>query len=572
MEHATRAVLRLARTVLEELDVEVVLGRVLEAARELTDARYAALGVLDESRIRLGRFLTLGIDEPTRRLIGPLPTGSGVLGELIRDPEPLRIADVGSHPYSYGFPVGHPPMRSFLGVPIVINGHPYGNLYLTEKQNAREFSEEDQEVVTALAGFAAVAIDHAQRFASSETQRIELQQNIDALDATLQIVRALGGQTDLASTLELVAKRGRALVSARAVVIELLRGNELELAAAAGQVPPDLVGRRVPLENTVARAALRARQTQRLSDDLNRTRFEQHGLGHVGMNAEEALIVPLVFHDRPYGVLVAVDHLDDGPFTVQHERLLDAFASSAATAVATAQSATDERLRQRVAAAEAERGRWARELHDETLQALGSLRLMLSGARRAGSAETMTEVIGKSLEQLDTDITTLRSMITELRPAALDQLGLEPAVLALLDRVRAGGLAVDARVDLNYEHGTAGERLTADVETAAYRILQEALTNVSKHGAATQVAVELVEDDSRLSITVSDDGVGFDPAIRPEGFGLAGMSERVELLGGRLSIESATGQGTTVRALLPILVRSGQMNETVSPGPQQLTG
>src|SRR5271165_6510464 len=122
MDPATRGVLTVARTVLEQLDLEVVLERVLEAARELTGARYAALGVLDDSRTQLGRFMTLGVDEPARRLIGSQPTGRGVLGELIRTPHPLRIDDVGSHPYSYGFPVGHPPMRSFLGVPILADG------------------------------------------------------------------------------------------------------------------------------------------------------------------------------------------------------------------------------------------------------------------------------------------------------------------------------------------------------------------------------------------------------------------------------------------------------------------
>lgn len=555
---------------LEELDLEVVLKRVLESARDLTHARYAALGVLDESRTGLARFLTLGIDDQTRRLIGPLPTGSGVLGELIRNPEPLRIADVGSHPYSYGFPVGHPPMRGFLGVPIVINGQPYGNLYLTEKENHAEFSEEDQEVVTVLADFAAVAIDHARRFATSEAQRIELQQNVDALDATLQIARALGGQTDLASTLELVAKRGRALVSARALVIELLRGDELELAAGAGQVPPDLVGQRVPLEHTVASAALRARQTQRLSDQLNRSRFEQHGLGTVGMNAEDALIVPLMFRERPYGVLVAVDRLEGGTFTAQHERLLEAFATSAAAAVATAQSVADERRRQRLAATEAERGRWARELHDETLQALGSLRLMLSGARRVAGVEPVAEVIGTALEQLDTDITTLRSLITELRPAALDQLGLEPAVLALLERARANGLAVDGHVELAHEHGHADQRLDGDLETGAYRILQEALTNAAKHGAATHVAVDMVEDGNQLLMKVSDDGVGFDPDASTDGFGLSGMSERVELLGGRLSIDSSPGRGATVSVSLPVRHRHGSATRSVPP--TELTG
>src|ERR1700761_8481314 len=144
MDQATRGVFTVAQSVLEQLDLEVVLDRVLEAARELTGARYAALGVLDATRDHLERFLTLGIDDETRRTIGPLPTGRGVLGELIRHPHPLRIADVGSHPYSYGFPVGHPPMSSFLGVPIIVGDEPYGNLYLTEKHDAREFTEDDE--------------------------------------------------------------------------------------------------------------------------------------------------------------------------------------------------------------------------------------------------------------------------------------------------------------------------------------------------------------------------------------------------------------------------------------------
>src|ERR1700759_1324114 len=164
MDQATRGVLRVARSVLEQLDTDQVLDRVLDAACELTGARYAALGVLDESRNSLARFLTRGIDEDDRRVIGALPTGRGVLGELIRNPRPLRMTDVGSHPYSYGFPVGHPPMGSFLGVPILIGGEPYENLSLTEKQGAEEFTEDDEEAVILLAEFAGVAIDHARRF------------------------------------------------------------------------------------------------------------------------------------------------------------------------------------------------------------------------------------------------------------------------------------------------------------------------------------------------------------------------------------------------------------------------
>jgi signal transduction histidine kinase len=543
-------VLKVARSVLEQLDVEQVLERVLEAAREVTDARFAALGVLDESRSQLGRFLTLGIDEPSRRLIGPLPTGRGVLGELIRNPRPLRIADVGSHPYSYGFPVGHPPMGSFLGVPILVGGEPYGNLYLTEKQTAAEFTEDDEEAVRLLADFAGLAIDHARRFSGSEAQRLQLQRTVDALDATLQIGRALGGETELGAILELVAKRGRALVSARVLIIELLRGEQLEMAAGAGELPAGLLGRRVALENTVASAALRTGQTQRLTDRLNRARFDEHGLGHLGLGAEDGMVVPLVFRGRPSGVLVVLDSLESG-FSDDDQRLLESFAASAATAVATAQSAADERRRQRLAAAEAERGRWARELHDETLQALGSLRLALSAARRQNEPEAMSAAIAQSLEQLDLDIATLRALITELRPAALDQLGLEPALMALVERVRGGGLDVDAHVNLDYERGPAPTRLVSELETAVYRIVQEALTNAVKHGRARRASVEVLESDGQVSITVRDDGSGFDPQTANEGFGVAGMRERADMLGGDISVQSSPGNGTTVTARLP---------------------
>jgi signal transduction histidine kinase len=565
MESATEGVLSVARSVLEELDLEVVLARVLEAARGLTGARYAALGVLDDSRHQLARFLTLGIDEQTRSTIGPLPTGRGVLGELIRNPRPLRIADVGSHPYSYGFPVGHPPMSSFVGVPILVGGEPYGNLYLTEKQPTAEFSEADERSLMLLADLAGLAIDHAQRYSGSEAQRQQLQQTNQALDATIQIARALVGQTDPQAILELVAKRGRALVSARVLIIELLDGDELNLAAGAGELPEGLLGQNVSLANTVASAALRSGQTQRLSDRLNRARFEQHGIGHLGLTSEDGLVVPLVFRDRPYGVLVALDHRDEGDFTAEHQRLLEAFAASAANAVATAQSAADERLGQRIAAIEAERSRWARELHDETLQALGTLRLVLSSARRSEDPAVMAGAVDQALEQLEVDITSLRALITELRPAALDQLGLEPALLALADRVRRSGLEVDCQVELAYDGGRASERLVDELEVGVYRIVQEALTNAVKHGAAAHARVQVVERDDRVSVLVSDDGRGFDPSARTAGFGLMGMHERSDLLGGRLSVDSSPDDGTTVSATFAVARRDRESDRSAGP-------
>ena len=551
MDQATRGVLSTARLVLEDLDLEVVLGRVLESARDLTGARYAALGVLDESRTELSRFLTLGVDEATRRRIGPLPRGRGVLGELIVNPVPLRLADVGGHPHSYGFPVGHPTMRSFLGVPIIAAGEPFGNLYLADKQDAVGFDADDEAAAVLLADFAGVAIDHARRYTRADEQRVQLQRTVGALDATIQIARALGGETDLEAILELVAKRGRALVSARALVIELTRGDELVIAAGAGELPVDLIGQRVSLRDTVASACLRSGETQRLAEELNRRRFEQHGLGHLGVRASDGLVVPLIFRNQAYGVLVAVDPLDSGKFTVEHERLLEAFAASAATAVATAQSAADERRHQRLAAADAERARWARELHDETLQSLGNLRLVLAAAQQAGKPEAMSAACAQAIGQLESDIANLRALITDLRPAVLDQLGTEAAIGALADRLRRTGLDLDVSLDLAYEHGRAGERHTAELETAVYRIVQEALSNAIKHGHAQRAVVEVTEDERTVCVTVRDDGEGFDPAEKTAGFGLLGMRERAELLDGRLAVESDPGHGATITAHLP---------------------
>jgi signal transduction histidine kinase len=546
-------VLELARSVLGDLDVDRVLYRVLEAASELTGARYAALGVLDESRQALARFLTLGVDEPTRQAIGPLPTGRGVLGELIRNPTPLRVADVGSHPRSYGFPVGHPPMGCFLGVPVLIEGVAYGNLYLTDKQGAAEFTQEDEDALVLLAEFAGVAIDHARRFSGSETRREELEQTVAALDATIQIARAVGGQTDLDAIVELVAKRGRALVSARAVVIEYLRDGELVVAAVAGEAPEGLLGARVDLRDSVASAAMRTLRTQRLEHEPNRRRFEQHGLGRFGFHASAGLVVPLSFRGQPHGVLIAIERLENGPaFTADDERLLEGFSASAATAVATAQAVAAQRRSQRLAATEQERARWARELHDETLQGLAALRLGLSAALRGGDSEQLGIAARNAVEQLQTEISNLRSLITDLRPAALDQLGLEPAIDALVARVRGQGLEVDASIELASENEHAGGRLLAELETGVYRIIQEALNNARKHGDATRAVVEVQETDEAIDVAVRDNGKGFDPTARTEGFGVVGMRERVELLGGTIRFDSTPGKGTTVTATFPV--------------------
>ncbi len=550
-DSALRTLIALGNSVLEESELELVFQRVIEAARELTGARYAALGVLDERRERLARFLTVGIDHDTREMLGEPPSGHGVLGELIRKPEPLRLPDVGAHPRSYGFPIGHPPMETFLGVPILVGGQAWGNLYLTEKQDG-EFTDEDEQAVAMLARYAAIAIDNARRLEQVSGRRDELERTVAAMRATAEISRALAGETDLDVVLELIAKRGRELVGASALVIQLVSGDAMRIAAVAGAVDRGIVGSELPQEGTVAGRVLESRRPQRLSDDLNRARFHEAGLGHLGLNAGAGLFVPLVFRTETPGVLAALHPPGGGDFSAEDERLLTSFATSAASAVVTARSVSAEQLQAREAATEDERRRWARELHDETLQGLGALRLSLAAARKATEPEAWRATLDDAIAELDIEIANVRGIIADVRPAALDELGAGAAVEALAERFRSRGIDVDLKIDLDYEADRAATRHVAELETAVYRICQEAMTNGLKHSAAESLRVEILEAGGSVTIRVADNGQGFDPSERATGFGLLGMRERVELLGGRLAIDSSPGEGTTLTARLPV--------------------
>ena len=544
--------LQVGRRLVAELEVEALLHHVLDTARELTGARYAALGILDEGKQELERFLFIGIDEETRRQIGPLPRGHGVLGELIRRPEPLRLPDVAQHSRSYGFPPGHPPMTTFLGVPVMIRGEAFGNLYLTDKAGGVEFDERDKESVLVLAEWAAIAIDNARLYDGVRRRREELERAVRGLEATAAIARAVGFETELERVLELVVKRGRAIVDATSLLVLLDEEDRLRVLACAGQVRDDVVGAALPLEGTLAGSVLETGSSARLTELSGRLDV---GLDAIAADARSALVVPLGFRGRGRGVLVAIDRADGGPaFDADDEHLLTSFAASAAIAIATAQSVEAERLRHSIRASEQERRRWARELHDETLQELGALKMMLETTSAADRSEMVAGSVQRAVDQLDLTIRGLQSLITELRPAALDELGLEPAVEALAERTSAtSGLQVDARIDLDDADGRSETRLEPEVATAVYRLVQEALTNVVKHADADRVIVEIVEQGTKLSVTVHDDGSGFDPKQRKNGgFGLIGMNERVELVGGRLDIDSRPGGGTTVRAWLPV--------------------
>jgi signal transduction histidine kinase len=542
-----RRLLDVGRALVTELDLGVVLDRVLETAREITGARYAALGVLNDRRTELSQFLTSGVDEETQKAIGDLPRGRGVLGVLIEHPQPLRLTDVGQHASSYGFPAGHPVMRSFLGVPVVIRGQTWGNLYLAEKEGG-EFGEQDEQAAVILADWAAVAIDNARLYETSELRREELERTVRGLEATRDVAVAIGGEIALEHVLELIAKRGRALVGARSLVIMLREGGELVVGASAGHVQ-ERRGVRLAIAGSTFGQVLERRRPERIIDVSSRLGIASRELGVE--DAQTALLVPMLYRGDAVGVLAAFDRGEAGSvFSTDDEQMLRTFAASAATAVALAQSVQADRLRSSLAAADAERRRWARELHDETLQGLGGLRVLLSTALRRDDLQLAQVAMRDGVGRIELEIENLRSIITELRPAALDELGLRAAIETLLDRhCEQSDLVIER--ELAMAGFVAGdERFDESLETAAYRLVQEALTNVVKHARASRVRVAVRESDGELLIEVQDDGAGFDWDVVDHGFGLAGMKERVVLVGGTLSIESGE-PGTLVAARLP---------------------
>ncbi|MGH2936885.1 MAG: sensor histidine kinase [Solirubrobacterales bacterium] len=543
-----RRLVEVGSALLSELDLEAVLEAVVEAARDLTDAAYAAIGVLDSDRRELERFIYLGIDEETRREIGPLPRGRGVLGELIRHPRPLRLPDVDQHPHSYGFPPGHPPMHTFLGVPVTIRGEAYGNLYMTEKRGGVEFDEADEAAATTLAGWAAIAIENARLYTALSTREAETERALRRAETSSDIARAVGGETDVGRVLDLIVKRARALVEARTVLVLLRRAGRLVVVAQAGHVGAEVEELTIPTDDAVFQAAMQERVSQHLEPGTppSEARLRER------LGAEAALVVPLLFRGRAAGTLVALDRETAGDFDEEDLRLLQAFAATAAIAVATAQSVEAERLQQQVEVAEGERRRWAQELHDGVLQSLAAVRITLAAALQ-GSGEDRTGQIERAgegaVEGLEEQITELSRLINDLRPASLERLGLPAALEALAEESgNRGGFEVATTIDLDGE-------LTSDEERGVYRLVQEGLNNVVKHAGAAHAIVDVRSGAGTIEIEVRDDGSGFDPDGPGAGRGLLGMRERVETLGGTIEVDSTPGDGTTISSTLPL--RSG---------------
>jgi two-component system, NarL family, sensor histidine kinase DevS len=534
-----RALVEAGIALSSELSLDAVLQKLVEAAAELTGARYAALGVIDSAGTQLERFVTTGIDAETHAQIGDLPRGRGILGVLIREARTLRLADLAADPRSVGFPEHHPPMKTFLGVPILLRGVAYGNLYLTEKADGAEFTQEDEDLGTLLAAQAAVAIENARLYESATNW-------LRQLESLNEVGNALASELDSARLLDLIATRTRELVGARLVTIALpTLDGALRIEAAAGEGVEGMIGRTfAPDSSKTGRVFERAR-SERVDSVLDDPEVDQAAARTFGIHA--ALYVPLLARARAIGVLVAHDREGPDPrFTDDDLRLAETFAARAAIAVNLAERVSRDALRRVVAAQELERKRLARELHDETGQALTSIILGLRTVDDARSDEERREALRGLRELVLSTLNEVRQLAVELRPKALDDFGLVPALERLGDTFQQ-----KSGITVHFEAQLGEQRLPAETETALYRIVQEALTNVAKHSGAANVSVLLTRKDGAVVAVVEDDGRGLAAGAEAgDGLGLVGMRERVSLLGGRLALEAGT-VGTTVVAEVP---------------------
>ena len=540
MTDRIRSLLDAGIALTSELSLDALLQNLTETARELTGARYAALGVIDPNRTELERFVTTGLDADTVAGIGDLPRGRGILGVLISDAQPLRLHDIADDPRSVGFPANHPEMRTFLGVPILLRGVAYGNLYLTEKEDGGDFTTEDQELVTLLASQAAVAIENARLFESAKRWS-------DQLESLIEVGNALATELDPPRMLDLVARRLREILHARFVLILLESEGELRVEVAAGDVEESVPGAAIPLAGTKAGRVLERGQSERVDSviddpesDLELTRALEMLTG---------LYVPMRLRNRTIGLIVAGDKLvPDRRFSSEDLRLAETFAARAAVAVDQARLIQRDALRRVVRAQEDERRRLARELHDETGQALTSILLGLKSLEDLDDVAALGQGVAALRERVVATLQDVRRLAVELRPAALDDFGLEAA----LERLTAG-FAEQTGLKVELESRLQDDRLPEEVETVLYRIVQEALTNIVKHAQASRVSIVVTQKPGAVGAVIEDDGRGFDPDQSVDGgIGLIGMRERVALLDGSMTIETAPGKGTTLVIEVPV--------------------
>ncbi|HEY0832257.1 MAG TPA: GAF domain-containing protein [Candidatus Dormibacteraeota bacterium] len=521
-------------TLASELSLPIVLQRIVDLAAQVTDARYGALGVIGEGG-ELEEFITTGIPAKERRAIGPLPRGRGILGLLIQQPRPIRIANIADHPKSVGFPTNHPPMHSFLGAPVQAMGRVFGNIYLAEKRSAPAFSKEDEESVVILATHAGVAIANATLYA--ETRERERW-----LGALRDITSGILAGSEAEPLLARIAEHARDLAGADSATIVTTSSEEgsLVVAAAAGSYAAQVRGQPVPAAKSISGEVMESGHPLVTADASSHRDAYQPimRLGRVG----PAIFVPLGVRGRATGTLMVANVQGGRRFSRQTLRLVETFADQASVAMEYLRAQSDVR---RVGLMD-ERERIAKELHDGVIQSLFAVGMSLQGTALLTTSPDQAARIERAVGELDRVIRDLRNYIFGLRPGIL-------ADRQLGDALKALGEEVQARSGINVAVDVDGA-LAADLSGRSHEIVQltrEALSNVVRHANAKNAVVRLVREGRSGLLSIEDDGSGFNSRQDSGGTGLRNMRERASALGGQMRITSKNGRGTSLRITLP---------------------
>jgi signal transduction histidine kinase len=534
------------------LELETMLRRIVEAAIELVDARYGALGVIGEEQ-QLAQFIPVGLSEEEIRAIHHWPEGRGLLGLLVKDPRPLRLARISDHPESSGFPDGHPVMRTFLGVPMRVRDQVFGNLYLSEKRSGGEFTEDDEAVLTALGSAAGIAVENARLYDEARRQQAWLRASSEVTTRLLS-----GDSPDV--VLAALTAQARQLSDADLVTLEIPDDDRLRLTVtcAEGDGAEGIRGLVIPVAESLAGRVLDTGApliVTNLASEEGTTVAVRTAMGHIG----PAVVFPLGPRDEIRGVLIVGRRAGSEPFAPGVTALVASFAAQAGVALELAARRADaERL-----SVYEDRERIARDLHDLVIQRLYATGMSLEGTMPLATRPEVRDRVKNAVDAMDDTIKDIRASIFALQARGPSkELALRADILALVDEMtQALGFAPTLRLG-----GGLNAQLAAATGEQALAVLREALSNVARHAAATKADVTLDVDDGYLTITVSDNGRGIQPGTRRSG--LANMTERARALHGDLTISAGASGGTELIWRVPAATGPEPAEERLRPAPQ----
>ena len=516
------------------LDLDSTLRRIVRAAMDLVDARYGALGVLDDHG-SLTRFLPVGIDDATQQLIGPLPTGHGVLGVVIEDDKPLRLSDISQHPMSIGFPAHHPPMHTFLGVPVRARGEVFGRLYLAEKKGGREFNPDDEVVVLALAGDAGIAIDNARLYEAARRRQ-------SWLEATAEVSAALLGEEGTEQALQLIATRAQELTGADYTLIAVPFGpdagagnsGELIVEVCVGAGAEEILGRRIPVSGSTTGAVF-ADHTPR---SVARLAFDVAAGGTIDFGP--ALALPLGTGNLPSGVLLTVRKRGSGLFDDAELQLVSTFADQAALALERAATQASHRELEILT----DRDRIAKDMHDHVIQRLFAIGLAMNGTHRRVKTPEVADRLNSHINDLDDVIRDIRSVIFDLQTEP----GGAPHLRGELNDI-IGQLTQDAPLHTTVRMSGPLDSVPQDLARHVHAVVREGVSNAVRHSGAKNVSVTVSVDDD-ITVSIADDGIGMPDSTARSG--LHNLTDRAAETGGRCIISAPDIGGTKLTWSAPL--------------------